>query len=115
MNNLNQTSFAFHTSNGAKIETPPATAADQLLALYSAFVDKTVKQYLDDYKAYSKGGGKESFFKQCWWLMMNETVDEADRLLQKYAQHNSGAEKLSRELQKIAEERLLHVTELALL
>lgn len=107
MNHLNQTSFLFTELPVAEIKT-----YEHLVAGYSSFVDAIVRKNLADYKLYCQGGGKESFFKQCWWLMMNETVEEAERILRLYVTQNKDADKLSKELQKIAEDKLLQVNEL---
>jgi len=109
MNLVNQSSFSFTELPVSAIKT-----YDDLVAAYSSFVDAIVRKNLAAYKLYCQGGGKESFFKQCWWLMMNETVEEAERILQHYIRQNNDGEKLSKALQKIAEDRLLNVNELAL-
>jgi hypothetical protein len=84
---------------------------NQLIASYKAFVDATVKNYLEDFKAYTAKGGEDSFYKRCWWVMMNETVEEADRILRQYGQQVDDATKLSKDLQQIASDRLLHINE----
>jgi hypothetical protein len=86
---------------------------NQLIASYKAFVDTTVKNYLKDFKDYTEKGGEDSFYKRCWWVMMNETVEEADRILQQYGRQVDDAVKLSKDLQQIASDRLLHVNEFA--
>ncbi|RYZ28500.1 MAG: hypothetical protein EOO10_09335 [Chitinophagaceae bacterium] len=109
MNHVNQTTLSFTVSTVPEIKT-----YDRFVAAYSAFVDKAVRSHLNNYKEYCQAGGKESFFKKCWWQMMNETVEEAERVLRQYASQSNDAKELSKELQRIAEERLLHINELAL-
>ena len=106
MNYHNQASFAFKLT-----VAPEAKSIDRIITAYKNFVDETVRNHLNDYKRYRYDGGTESFFKQCWWQMMNETVEEAERILQEYVPQNHDAERLSKELQKIAEERLLYINE----
>jgi len=113
MTDTNQTSFSFIAPATAAAKTNTSANCDQVLAAYSLFVDETVTSYLREYKQYRQGGGQDNFFKRCWWLMMNETVEEAQRILQQYRRDDANAEKLSRDLQKIAEDRLLQVNDSA--
>ena len=86
----------------------PSMPYEQLLQHYQVFIDNTINNYLDDYKSYVAQGGTDSYFNRCWKLMMNETVDEANRIVDHYGDKVPNRLQLVNELHRIAEESLLN-------
>jgi hypothetical protein len=86
----------------------PSMPYEQLLQNYQVFINKTITNYLDDYKSYVAQGGTESYFNRCWKLMMNETVEQANRIVDDYGDKVIDRVQLVNDLHRIAEESLLN-------
>ena len=86
----------------------PSMPYDQLLQNYQVFIDTTINNYLDDYKTYVAKGGEENYFNRCWKLMMNETVEEANRIVDNHGDKVTDRIQLLNDLHRIAEEALLN-------
>jgi hypothetical protein len=79
---------------------------ENILHAYQNFVETTVKKYRKDYEAYCKGGGRESFGRRYWWMMMHEAVAEAEKIIMGFGDHPADKIQLLNVLKQIAEEAL---------